>query len=173
MEHRQKQFIYIGKAYFLPLLLLLPAFLAACTERSLEVRPEPVPIRLYTGIQTRAAVDGFKETPVCVAYGTASGSYIQCWDGIATNNEITLSPVRYYPQDGSRVYLRSFYPPAPMSADGTLSYSLMGEEDLMMTAEQSATQDEPFAADAEKTLTHRHLLTKLSFRLKLDVADPK
>ena len=172
MEQRQKQFIYIGRAYFLPLLLLLPALLTACTERSLEVRPEPVPIRLYTGIQTRISIDNFKETPVCVAYGTAPGGYIQCWDGIATNNEITLTPVRYYPQDGSRIYLRSFYPPAPMSADGTLNYTLTGEEDLMMTVEQSATQDEPFTADSEKILTHRHLLTKLSFRLKLNVSNP-
>lgn len=168
MEQKNK-FIYIRMACLLPFLFALQT---SCTERSLEVRPEPVSIHLYTGIQTRAAVDVFDGTPVGVAYGTASGSYTQCWNGVATNNEITLTPVRYYPQDGSPVYLRSFYPPAPMSADGTLNYTLTGEEDLMMTSEQSATQDEPFTADAVKVLIHRHLLTKLSFRLKLDASNP-
>lgn len=154
------------------LLAFLLAFHTSCTKHSSEVRPEPIPIRLYTGIQSRAAVDAFNGTPVCVAYGTASGSYTRCWDGVATNNELTLTPTRYYPQDGSRIYLRSFYPPAPMSADGLLNYTLTGEEDLMMTSEQSATQNEPFTAGSGKVLTHRHLLAKLSFVLKLDVSDP-
>ncbi len=158
--------------------LLLPAaLLSSCTERSLELRPEPEPepepvaIRLYTGIRTRAAVDAFEGTPICVAYGNAPGVYTECWDGVATGNEITLSPARYYPQDGSRVYLRSFYPPAPMNADGTLIYTLTGEEDLLMTSECVGSLDSPFTMDEERQLTHRHLLTQLSFSLKLDVAD--
>ena len=159
-------------AYLLPCVYVLMVPHAACTERSLEARPEAVPIRLYTGIRTRAAVDRFEDTPVCIAFGATPGSYTQCWDGVATNDEIILTPVRYYPQDGSRIYLRGFYPPAPLAADGTLKYSLTGEEDLMMTAEQSGTQEQPFTADEDKRLVHRHLLTKLNFSLKLDIPDP-
>lgn len=165
---------YIFKLY--PLLLSL-ALLASCTERSLELRPEPEPgpepvaVRLYTGIRTRAAVDAFDGTPLCVACGTATGSYAECWDGVATGNEIVLTPVRYYPLDGSPLYLRSFYPPAPLGADGTLVYTLTGEEDLLMSSELVGSQDNPFTVEEERRLTHRHLLTKLSFHLKLDAAD--
>lgn len=155
----------------LPFGLMLAALLVACSHRSDE--PEPLAIRLYTGIQTRAAVDAFQSTPVGIACGTVSGVYSQCWDGIATDNEITLTPTRYYPQDGSTLYLRSFYPPAPLGEDGTLTYTLTGEEDLMMTSEQNGSQDAPFASDADKVLTHRHLLTKLGFRLKLDADNPE
>ncbi|MCS2345690.1 hypothetical protein NXY01_15965 [Bacteroides fragilis] len=93
---------YILKAAFLSQLLF------SCTERSLEPRPEPepVPIRLYTGIRTRATVDVFGDTPVCVAYGVRTGQYDGSWDGIATDNEIRLMPERYYPSDGSALYLR-------------------------------------------------------------------
>lgn len=165
---------YIFKLY---LLLLSLALLASCTERSLELRPEPEPdpepvaVRLYTGIQTRAAVDAFDGTPLCVACGTATGSYTECWDGVATDNEILLTPVRYYPLDGSPLYLRSFYPPAPLGADGTLVYTLTGEEDLLMSPELAGSQDNPFTMEEERRLTHRHLLTKLSFHLKLDAAE--
>ncbi|MCD8182323.1 MAG: fimbrillin family protein [Bacteroides sp.] len=168
MEQRNKH-IYprIGTV-----LTVLSFLLVSCTERSLEMRPEPVPIRLYTGIRTRAAVDAFNGTPVCIACGTSAGSYTECWEGTATDGEIALTPVRYYPQDGGRLYLRSFYPPAPLGEDGTLTYTLTGEEDLMVTSEQNGSLDEPFATDDSKMLIHRHLLTKLGFRLKLEVANP-
>lgn len=169
MEQRNKNRYSLISSVLTVLLLLA---LASCTERTLEMRPDPVSIRLYTGIQTRAAVDDFKSTPVCVACGTSPGSYTECWDGIATDNEIVLSPVRYYPQDGSKLYLRSFYPPAPLNEDGTLTYTLTGDEDLMIASEQSGCLDDPFSTDESKTLLHRHLLTKLSFRLKLDVSVP-
>ncbi|MCS3322119.1 hypothetical protein NXW73_14610 [Bacteroides fragilis] len=39
-------------------------------------------------------------------------------------------PERYYPSDGSALYLRGYYPPAPLTADGRLTYRLTGEEDL-------------------------------------------
>ncbi len=157
-------------------LLLIAALFAACSGERTNINiPSPpalVPIQLYTGIRTRAAIDAFIGTPVCVACGTSSGNYTQCWDGIATADRISLSPMRYYPTDGSALYLRGFYPPAPLSSDGTLAYSLTGEEDLMMTDELSGSQDAPFTADESKILVHRHLLTQLSFLLKLNVPAP-
>lgn len=53
--------------------------------------------------------------------------------GVATDNEIRLTPERYYPADGSALFLRGYYPPAPLEADGSLTYRLTGEEDLMLT----------------------------------------
>lgn len=96
--------------------LLLLLLCSSCTERTLETRPDPVPIRLYTGIRTRAAVDAFDATPVCIACGSSSGVYAQVWDGVATAGEIVLTPVRYYPEDGSSLYLRGYYPPVPLAA---------------------------------------------------------
>lgn len=157
-------------------LFLIASLFAACsgerTNINIPAPPTLVQIQLYTGIRTRAAIDAFIGTPVCVACGPSSGNYTQCWDGIATADRISLSPMRYYPTDGSPLYLRGFYPPAPLSPDGTLSYTLTGEEDLMLTDELSGSQDNPFTADEGKTLMHRHLLTQLSFLLKLDVPDP-
>lgn len=127
-----------------------------------------VAIRLYTGILTRASIDAFDRTPVCVAVGTASGSYTECWEGIAGNNEITLQPERYYPADGSPVHLRSYYPAAPLE-NGSVHYTLTGQEDLLLSGEQSGSIANRFHPE-KSPLIHRHLLAQLNFKIKLDGA---
>ena len=125
----------------------------------------PVPIHLYTGIRTRAIVDVFDSTPVNIAAGNTAGQYSDSWEGEATDNEIILSPERYYPADGSPVYLRGYYPAAPLN-NGKVEYILTGQEDLMLSVEQNGSIAEQF--DAVKTpLTYRHLLSQLNFTLKL------
>ena len=52
----------------------------ACTERTLEMREERVPIHLYTSIFTRAAIGDFDNTPIRIAYGSTSGHYTEYWD---------------------------------------------------------------------------------------------
>lgn len=131
---------------------------------ALKVAPS-VPIRLYTGIQTRATVDAFDATPVSIAVGTESGRYGEHWTGAATGSEIRLDPPRYYPADGSTYYLRSYYPAAPHQA-GEVHYELTGQEDLMISVEQSGSLSERFEATG-KSLTHRHLLSQLNFTLQL------
>ncbi|WP_455591885.1 fimbrillin family protein [Bacteroides sp.] len=160
--------------------LLCLLLLAGCMERDLEIRPEgpgPTPepdpepeavaVRLYTSIQTRSLVDEFKGTAVGVACGSEAGVYTEFWEGVATQNEIVLTPERYYPTDGSPLYVRGFYPPAPLK-DGRLQYTLTGSEDLMLSNEQSASQDAPFTAVETGLLEYRHLLTLLNFHLELD-----
>ena len=116
--------------YMIKVVALIGFCFCSCTERTLEPRPEvePVPIRLYTGIRTRALVSTFGETSVGIAYGSRTGEYDGAWDGVATDNEIRLTPERYYPADGSALFLRGYYPPAPLEADGSLTYRLTGEE---------------------------------------------
>lgn len=124
-----------------------------------------VPIRLYTGIRTRALVDAFDETPVAVAAGTASGQYTESWQGTASGDEIVLTPQRYYPADGSTLYLRGYYPVAPLQ-NGAVQYTLTGKEDLMLSVEQDGSLGKHF--DAVTTpLTYSHLLSQLNFTLKL------
>lgn len=148
--------------------LLLLLLCSSCTERTLETRPDPVPIRLYTGIRTRAAVDAFDATPVCIACGSSSGVYEQVWDGVATAGEIVLTPVHYYPEDGSSLYLRGYYPPVPLAADGTLAYTLTGSEDLLLSDEQNGSLSSPFTSGGGKTLMYNHLLVKLDFSIHLE-----
>ena len=124
-----------------------------------------VPIRLYTGIRTRTLVDAFDETPVAVAAGTASGQYTESWQGTASGDEIVLTPQRYYPADGSTLYLRGYYPVAPLQ-NGAVQYTLTGKEDLMLSVEQDGSLGKHF--DAVTTpLTYSHLLSQLNFTLKL------
>lgn len=156
--------------YMIKVVALIGFCFCSCTERTLEPRPEvePVPIRLYTGIRTRALVSTFGETSVGIAYGSRTGEYDGAWDGVATDNEIRLTPERYYPADGSALFLRGYYPPAPLEADGSLTYRLTGEEDLMLTREQSGSLSSPFGPAEEQSLMYRHLLTRLSFALTIE-----
>ena len=124
-----------------------------------------VPIRLYTGIRTRTLFDEFRDTPVNIAAGTVSGQYTESWDGMATADEIVLNPQRYYPADGSPVYLRGYYPAAPLE-NGEVHYTLTGKEDLMLSVEQNGSLNDRFTATATP-LTYRHLLAQLNFKLTL------
>ena len=124
-----------------------------------------VPIHLYTAIRTRSLVDEFNATPVNIAAGTASGKYAESWEGIASANEIVLNPERYYPADGSPVYLRGYYPVAPLE-NGEVHYTLTGKEDLMLSVEQNGSLTDRFTA-VSTPLTYRHLLAQLNFKLTL------
>lgn len=124
-----------------------------------------VPIHLYTGIKTRAIVDEFKQTPVCIAAGTTAGQYTESWDGTATDGEILLTPERYYPADGSPLFLRGYHPVAPLT-NGEVKYTLTGQEDLMLSVEQSGSLTDRFSA-AKTPLTYSHLLSQLNFTLRL------
>lgn len=124
-----------------------------------------VPIHLYTGIKTRAMIDEFQQTPVCIAVGTVAGQYTENWDGTATEGEIKLSPERYYPADGSPVFLRGYHPAAPLT-NGEVKYTLTGQEDLMLSIEQNGSLTNRFSA-ATTPLTYSHLLSQLNFTLRL------
>lgn len=162
------------KIKFVITLLLFPVALTGCMERVLEFRTIPpvperpsVPVRLYTTILSRGMIEAFEGTPVGVVCGSASGNYTEQWEGTATAGEIVLNPQRYYPADGSAIYVRGFYPLAPVD-NGCLQYTLTGKEDLMLSIEQSASQDKPFTSAESDLLGYRHLLVQLSFRVSLE-----
>lgn len=127
-----------------------------------------VPIRLYTSIKTRALVDAFDDTPVNIAAGREAGVYTESWAARATAGEIIPDPERYYPTDGSPVFLRGYYPAAPLE-DGKVHYTLTGQEDLMLSVEQSGTLANRFDA-TRSPLVYGHLLTQLKFKIKLNGA---
>lgn len=159
------------KIKFIIALLGFPILFSGCLERELEERPS-VPVRLYTGIQergtpSRGLVDAFDGTPVAVACGSASGAYTEYWEGVATANEIILTPERYYPYDGSSIFVRGYYPPATLQ-NGVLRYKLTGQEDLMLSAECSGSLATPFTPTDGELLEYRHLLMQLNFNLRLE-----
>lgn len=127
-----------------------------------------VPIRLYTSIKTRALVDSFDDTPVNIAAGREAGVYTESWAARATAGEIIPDPERYYPTDGSPVFLRGYYPAAPLE-NGKVHYILTGQEDLMLSVEQSGTLANRFDA-TRSPLVYGHLLTQLKFKIKLNGA---
>lgn len=131
---------------------------------NLSVSPS-VPIHIYTGIQTRASIDAFDGTDVSIAAGEKDGRYTESWDGTATGGEILLQPERYYPQDGSAVYLRGYYPAAPLTG-GEVHYLLTGQEDLMLSVPRSGSLANRFDPQ-DSPLTYKHLLAQLNFTLNL------
>lgn len=131
---------------------------------SLTVSPD-VPIHIYTGIQTRASIDAFDGTPVSIAAGTNATTYTESWDGVATAGEILLQPERYYPRDGSTLFLRGYYPAAPL-LNGEVHYQLTGQEDLMLSVGQSGSLANRFDRE-DAPLTYMHLLSQLNFTLNL------
>lgn len=131
----------------------------------LTVHPS-VPIHIYTGIHTRATIDKFDGTPVSIVAGSISGNYTEKWEGEATEGEIVLLPERYYPDDGSPIYLRGYYPAAPLAGNSEVHYELTGQEDIMITVEQNGSLGERFNA-TEKPLMYKHLLSQLNFTIEL------
>ena len=108
---------------------LLTAFLWGC--ENLKV-PEPAEdtngIRLLTGNSLSAFDDGL----LAFAAGKASGTYDEVWEAHGTAaGEAVLLQSHDYPSDGSRLYLRGYYPSAEPGSNGVV-YRLDGSRDLLV-----------------------------------------
>ena len=128
--------------------------------------PEPalVPIELYTGLFSRAAIDKFDGTPVGIAVGSSSVKIDGQWEATASEEKHSLSSTHYYPADSSAVYLWGFYPCTTLS-DGKVGYQLTGKEDILYAGMQSGSLSAPFT-DKEKQIIFRHLLAQLQISVE-------
>lgn len=81
-------------------------------------------------------------------------------DVAATTGAITFNPLQYYPQDNTPVYLIGYAPVAAVT-DGVVSYTLTGDEDIMVTQELSGTKTTQIA---DKFLFD-HLLSQIQFKI--------
>lgn len=143
---------------------LLASFclLAGCSRKS-HHDDALMPIRLATSLQARSAIDIFEDLPVALIAGRQVDDPGETWLGIADGGRITLTPPRYYPQDGSTLYLRGFYPPAEVESN-CVHYDLTGSEDLMFAGVLAGSLSHPFDS-GDRTLAFRHLLVQLNISL--------
>lgn len=73
---------------------------------------------------------------------------------------MTLTPAQYYPIDGSTIYMTGFAPAATVTA-GSVDYTIIGDEDIMVTNQLSGTK----ATANVLSFTFNHLLTQLKFKV--------
>lgn len=152
--------------------MLITAF-AGCT---VPEAPAPVSVRTairlaleesaYSRQKTRAAVSVFNGDTIAFAVGSFSGTYSEIWKAKGEGSEaIPLQP-RYYPEDGSRLFLRGYYPAAVPDING-VTWHLDGSQDVMVSNEQSGSLTDMFWQDNKK-FTFTHLLTRLNIRVRVE-----
>lgn len=152
--------------------LLFVVTCAGCDNRSM---PEPasgnVPIRLVTEFPSpaqptvRSGISAFNGETAAFAAGDASGTYSEIWEARVTGKEAVLLEPHYYPKDGSRLYLRGYYPPAKPGING-VAYRLDGSQDLLLSNEQPGSLTDMFWQESKK-FRFTHLLTRLGFRVRV------
>ena len=154
-----KQILYIG-------ILIGAVWLPGCSDDGDVGSALSHPIRLSTGIipNTRAALNRFDGETVAFAKATASGSYTETWQAVATPADTRLLGEHSYPVDRSYLYLRGYYPVQVMS-NGEASYKLDGQTDLMATVEQKGNLTDNFSLSS-KTFYFNHLLTQISLEVR-------
>lgn len=160
---------YIMNGKQLSAFILGFCLLAGCSRKS--HRDEALtPIRLATSLHARSAIDTFDDLPVALVAGMQADSPDETWTGIADGGRITLTPARYYPQDGSTLYLRGFYPPAE-AENNSVRYTLTGSEDLLYADVQAGSAARPFDSSGS-ILSFRHLLVQLHVTIKAGTGIP-
>lgn len=90
-----------------------------------------MPVRLATLLQARSAIDVFEDLPVASVASRQVDNPGEVWLGIAHGGRSTFTPSRYYPPNGSTLYLHGLYPPAEVESS-CVHYALTGSEDLIL-----------------------------------------
>lgn len=130
----------------------------------------PVAIQMNAGVGSvnvgvRSAVNPGDAFGAQFVASAQTGDYAATiWDteaAIAANGAVTLTTPQYYPIDGSVVYMKGFAP-AGTATNGTVDYTITGDEDIMVTSEQSGTRTTAGAL----SFRFDHLLTQLKFKVK-------
>lgn len=124
-------------------------------------------VRLNSDIvsDTRSSINVFNGETVAFAKGDVSGSYTEVWPAVADQTDTRLVDRHLYPADGSRIYLRAYYPSNPI-ADGRTVYHLDGRTDLMATTEHSGNMMDNFSLP-DKIFLFNHLLAQVNFAVRL------
>lgn len=138
---------------------------------------DPKEIQLNAGVldvTTRAPIaPGANISPIVVASGTSDTYTTYLWSDTlniqanqSASTAMSFTPKRFYPVDGTSVYLRGYYPGGtPATTTNVVTYAAVdGSIDVLLTAEVSGTR-----ASTPLNFVFQHQLTQLQF---LFVAGP-
>ena len=168
-SNQTKSIEYMKQILFLTILAAMAVSCSSDEER--EQDSSPVEIMLTTGvsgIQTKAPVKPNDNITATFVAATSTGNYgPNAWSSTVAftasttpTAALSFSPVRYYPVDGSSIFIKGYYPTGTLT-DSTVTYSYTdGSVDLMISNEQSGTK----TASAPLAFTFNHLLTQLQFK---------
>lgn len=107
---------------------------------------------------------------VFFAKGNEPGKYTEVWKAyVKAGGSIGLAEPKYYPSDNSRVFLHGFAPEGRIEGDGQVVYRINGQQDILVTDEQSGCLTDMFWQEG-KSFAFVHLLSQLRFRFCCDEA---
>lgn len=134
----------------------------------------PVEIKLNAGVNeitTKAAIkpgDAFTAQVVAIKN---DGTYADAplWGNdtkgnievAETSGDVTFKTAQYYPADGSIIKMKGFAPQETNIANGIVSYTITGAEDIMVSDEITASKTDK----TDKILAFKHLLTQLQIEV--------
>lgn len=146
---------------------------------------DKVEIKLNAGVlkaETKAPIEAWGDDGKFVQFakGTSTGSYTDNWFAKITGTagtvqfknatgEAATDESHYYESDGSKTYLRGFYPQATNSS-GVVTFTITdkADTDIMVSDEKSGDKTTGF-----EEFTFSHLLTQIKFNLKSGAGFPE
>lgn len=152
------------------LAFLLWGMIVGCSDGDGEFRDQAGhKLVLRASSEQLAGEVSFSDT-VFFAKGNESGKYTEIWKaGVKPDGSTYLAEPKYYPSDNSRIYLRGFAPEGTPAGDGLIAWSVDGQQDLLVTDEQSGSLTDMFWQEG-KSFRFIHLLTQLRFQFRCDEA---
>lgn len=155
------------------LILLLAA--AACDKKDdAPENKDAVPVivsvaPLEEAIPMRSPLNSWNMTSVNMALGESTGvlaGFTTVLDAVVNNNITTFSPQLFYPNNGNTIHLRGYHPRVATISDNKVSYTLTGQEDIMICNTVSGSKSNTIANQGSAgEVTYQHLLTQLNFVL--------
>lgn len=154
------------------------AAMTACTSESDEINnvvEAKVPIELNAGVMeitTKAVIEKGEAFDAKVLASSKSKDYSTnnlLWTtenagniSVGTDDAVAFNPIQYYPADGDAIYMIGIAPrPTETINNGTINYTITGEEDIMFASEISGSKNDK----ADKALAFKHLLTQLKIKV--------
>lgn len=152
----------------LPVFVLFVGIMYGCSGSDGQLpSPEGRELQLRA-FSEKLSGEAFFSDSVYFAKGDKPGKYTDVWKArVKADGSTSLAESKYYPSDGSLVFLRGFSPEGKQTGDGHIAYSIDGRQDLLVTDEQSGSLTDMFWQEG-KSFRFTHLLTQLRFQFRCD-----
>lgn len=153
------------KKLIFPVLVL--AAMTSCTKEVID-NSAPQEIKLSASVSnvatSRAPIDGWNNTPVTFAKGTATGVYDASWNAtVSTGGGVILTPSQVY-HDTETFFLRGYAPQGTVTGT-TVSFpaGMNGTQDILLSQELSGSKAVRFVEGTPFIFDHQ--LTQLNFKI--------